>query len=160
MAANLMRTLPSASNAIGAPWRRDVRSLVQRSHLSLDQRDRLRLSARERRAHLSRLPELYWGHTGYRGYPAFFRLSDWGLSWDAAGALGDRRWGRNYHVTFAWVFLSTASSTSVESLHDAFSRADAAGRDELTVARADGLRDHSASATSGVRHAPEGLVSV
>ena len=50
-------------------------------------------------------PELYWGHTGYRGYPAIFRLSDWGLSWEAAGALGDRRWGRNYHVTFAWVFL-------------------------------------------------------
>ena len=50
-------------------------------------------------------PELYWGHTGYRGYPAAFRLADWGLSWDEAGAIGDRRWGRNYHVTFAWVFL-------------------------------------------------------
>jgi len=50
-------------------------------------------------------PELYWGHTGYRGYPAAFRLSDWGLSWDQAGALGDRKWGRNYHFTFAWVFL-------------------------------------------------------
>ena len=50
-------------------------------------------------------PELYWGHTGYRGYPAIFKLSDWGLSWEAAGKLGDRRWGRNYHVTFAWVFL-------------------------------------------------------
>jgi thiosulfate reductase cytochrome b subunit len=50
-------------------------------------------------------PELYWGNTGYRGYPAAFRLEDWGLSWDEAGRLGDRRWGRNYHVTFAWVFL-------------------------------------------------------
>ncbi len=50
-------------------------------------------------------PELYWGHTGYRGYPAAFRLEDWGLSWDEAGALGDRRWGRNYHFTAAWVFL-------------------------------------------------------
>ena len=50
-------------------------------------------------------PELYWGHTGYRGYPAAFRLADWGLSWDEAGALGNRRWGRNYHFTFAWVFL-------------------------------------------------------
>lgn len=50
-------------------------------------------------------PELYWGHTGYRGYPAAFRLADWGLSWDEAGALGDRRWGRNYHFTVAWVFL-------------------------------------------------------
>jgi len=50
-------------------------------------------------------PELYWGHTGYRGYPASFRLADWGLSWDEAGALGDRRWGRTYHFTAAWVFL-------------------------------------------------------
>ena len=50
-------------------------------------------------------PELYWGHTGYQGYPAIFRLADWGISWDEAGAMGDRRWGRNYHFTFAWVFL-------------------------------------------------------
>ena len=50
-------------------------------------------------------PELYWGNTGYRGYPAAFRLEDWGLSWDEAGKLGNRMWGRNYHVTFAWVFL-------------------------------------------------------
>ena len=50
-------------------------------------------------------PELYWGHTGYQGYPAFFRLADWGVSWDEAGAMGNRMWGRNYHFTFAWVFL-------------------------------------------------------
>jgi thiosulfate reductase cytochrome b subunit len=50
-------------------------------------------------------PELYWGHTGYQGYPAIFKLSDWGLSWDEAGELGNRMWGRNYHFTFAWVFL-------------------------------------------------------
>ena len=50
-------------------------------------------------------PELYWGHTGYRGYPAIFKLEDWGLSWDEAGSLGNRMWGRNYHFTFAWVFL-------------------------------------------------------
>ena len=50
-------------------------------------------------------PELYWGNTGYRGYPALFRLADWGISWDEAAALGDRMWGRNYHFTFAWVFL-------------------------------------------------------
>ena len=50
-------------------------------------------------------PELYWGHTGYQGYPAIFRLADWGLSWDEAGALGNRMWGRNYHFTFAWVFV-------------------------------------------------------
>ena len=50
-------------------------------------------------------PELYWGHTGYQGYPAIFKLSDWGISWDDAGAMGNRMWGRNYHFTFAWVFL-------------------------------------------------------
>lgn len=50
-------------------------------------------------------PELYWGDVGYRGHETIFRLSDWGLSWDEAGALGDRRWGRNYHFLFAWVFL-------------------------------------------------------
>ena len=50
-------------------------------------------------------PELYWGNTGYRGYPAAFKLENWGLSWEEAGELGDRRWGRNYHFTFAWVFL-------------------------------------------------------
>lgn len=50
-------------------------------------------------------PELYWGKTGFRGHPAAFRLADWGISWEQAGAWGDRRWGRNYHFTFAWVFL-------------------------------------------------------
>ena len=50
-------------------------------------------------------PELYWGHTGYRGYPAAFRLADWGLSWEEAGRIGDRKWGRTYHFTAAWVFL-------------------------------------------------------
>ena len=50
-------------------------------------------------------PELYWGHTGYQGHPALFRLADWGLSWDEAGELGNRMWGRNYHFTFAWVFM-------------------------------------------------------
>ena len=50
-------------------------------------------------------PELYWGNTGYQGYPAIFKLSDWGISWDEAGELGNRMWGRNYHFTFAWVFL-------------------------------------------------------
>jgi len=50
-------------------------------------------------------PELYWGKVGFQGYPAFFRLSDWGLSWEEADALGNRRWGRNYHYLFAWVFI-------------------------------------------------------
>jgi thiosulfate reductase cytochrome b subunit len=62
-------------------------------------------------------PELYWGHTGYRGYPAAFRLEDWGLSWDEAGALGDRRWGRNYHFTAAWVFLINGFAYVVWNLY-------------------------------------------
>lgn len=49
-------------------------------------------------------PELYWGKVGFQGHPAAFRLSDWGISWERAGELGDRRWGRNYHFLFAWVF--------------------------------------------------------
>lgn len=50
-------------------------------------------------------PELYWGKVGFQGHPAFFKLSDWGISWDEAGAIGDRRWGRNYHFLFAWIFV-------------------------------------------------------
>lgn len=50
-------------------------------------------------------PELYWGKVGFQGHPAAFRLADWGISWDQAGAWGDRRWGRNHHFTFAWVFV-------------------------------------------------------
>lgn len=50
-------------------------------------------------------PELYWGNVGFRGHEAVFRLADWGLSWDEAGELGDRRWGRNYHFLFAWIFV-------------------------------------------------------
>lgn len=50
-------------------------------------------------------PELYWGKVGFQGHPAAFRLADWGLSWERAGELGDRRWGRNYHYLYAWVFV-------------------------------------------------------
>ena len=50
-------------------------------------------------------PELYWGKVGFQGYDAVFRLSDWGLSWEEADALGNRLWGRNYHFLFAWIFL-------------------------------------------------------
>ncbi|MCH8175277.1 MAG: cytochrome b/b6 domain-containing protein [Proteobacteria bacterium] len=50
-------------------------------------------------------PELYWGKVGFQGYPAVFKLSDWGISWEEAGAMGNRRWGRNYHFLFAWVFV-------------------------------------------------------
>ena len=80
-------------------------------------------------------PELYWGHTGYRGYPAIFRLSDLGLSWEAAGALGDRRWGRNYHVAFAWVFLVNGLVYVGWNLYTAhFRRRMLPSRDELTLA--------------------------
>jgi len=48
-------------------------------------------------------PELYWGKVGFRGHEAVFKLSDWGISWDEAGDMGDRRWGRNYHFLFAWI---------------------------------------------------------
>jgi thiosulfate reductase cytochrome b subunit len=89
-------------------------------------------------------PELYWGHTGYRGYPAAFRLADWGLSWEAAGALGDRRWGRNYHFTAAWVFLINGLVYVVWNLYSRhFLSRMWPARDERTVAhvRAE-LRDH------------------
>jgi thiosulfate reductase cytochrome b subunit len=89
-------------------------------------------------------PELYWGHTGYRGYPAAFTLADWGLSWEEAGALGDRRWGRNYHVTFAWVFLINGLvyvGWNLYSRH--FRNQMVPAREELTVARLrTELRDH------------------
>ena len=89
-------------------------------------------------------PELYWGHTGYRGYPAAFRLADWGLSWDAAGALGDRRWGRNYHFTFAWVFLINGLIYVGWNLYSAhFRNRMLPARDELTAAHVrTELRDH------------------
>jgi thiosulfate reductase cytochrome b subunit len=80
-------------------------------------------------------PELYWGHTGYRGYPAAFKLADWGLSWEAAGALGDRRWGRNYHFTFAWVFLFNGLVYVGWNLHSKhFRDRMLPARDELTAA--------------------------
>jgi thiosulfate reductase cytochrome b subunit len=89
-------------------------------------------------------PELYWGHTGYRGYPAAFRLEDWGLSWEEAGALGDRRWGRNYHFTAAWVFLINGLVYVVWNLYSShFRNRMWPARHERTVAhvRAE-LRDH------------------
>ena len=89
-------------------------------------------------------PELYWGHTGYRGHPAAFRLADWGLSWDEAGALGDRRWGRNYHFTVAWVFLINGFiyvAWNVYSKH--FRNRMLPAREERTLARVRAeLRDH------------------
>src|SRR5262245_38236279 len=88
-------------------------------------------------------PELYWGHTGYRGYPAAFRLADWGLSWEQAGALGDRRWGRNYHFTAAWVFLLNGLVYVVWNLYSKhFRNRMWPARDEWTAARVvEELRD-------------------
>jgi thiosulfate reductase cytochrome b subunit len=89
-------------------------------------------------------PELYWGHTGYRGYPAAFRLEDWGLSWDEAGKLGDRRWGRNYHFTVAWVFLVNGLVYVLWSLYSKhFRNRMFPGRDEWALAHIRReLRDH------------------
>ena len=89
-------------------------------------------------------PELYWGHTGYQGYPAIFKLSDWGISWDEAGALGNRMWGRNHHFTFAWVFLINGlvyAGWSIATGH--FRNRLLPRRDELTPARLQAdLREH------------------
>lgn len=100
-------------------------------------------------------PELYWGHTGYRGYPAIFRLSDLGLSWEAAGALGDRRWGRNYHVTFACVFLINGLVYVGWNLYTAhFRRRMLPSREELTLANVQSeLRDHLRRPSR--RHVPD-----
>jgi len=89
-------------------------------------------------------PELYWGHTGYRGYPAAFRLADWGLSWDDAGKIGDRRWGRNYHFTFAWVFLLNGAVYVGWNLYSRHFRKQMwPARAELTMAHVrTELRDH------------------
>ncbi len=81
-------------------------------------------------------PELYWGHTGYQGFPAVFKLSDWGLSWDAAGEMGNRMWGRNYHFTFAWVFLLNGLVYGVWSMMTGhFRDRMRPRRDQLTPAR-------------------------
>ena len=81
-------------------------------------------------------PELYWGHTGYRGFPAAFRLADWGLSWEESGALGDRRWGRNYHFTFAWVFLVNGFAYVGWNLYSNYFRDRMLpAHEELTIAR-------------------------
>ena len=78
-------------------------------------------------------PELYWGKVGFRGHPAVFRLSDWGISWDEAGEMGDRRWGRNYHFLFAWISVINGLvyvSWNVWNKH--FRRNLLPSRDELT----------------------------
>jgi len=102
-------------------------------------------------------PELYWGHTGYRGYPAAFRLADWGLSWDDAGKLGDRRWGRNYHFTFAWVFLLNGAVYVGWNLYSRHFRTQMLpARNELTTAHVGSeLRDHFRWRSR--THTPDGL---
>ena len=103
-------------------------------------------------------PELYWGTTGYRGYPAAFRLADWGLSWDDAGKLGDRRWGRNYHFTFAWVFLINGLVYVGWNLYSRHFRNQMwPARHELTVAHVrTELRDHLRWRSRGTSHASYG----
>jgi thiosulfate reductase cytochrome b subunit len=49
-------------------------------------------------------PELYWGHVGYRGHAPALRLADIGLDTPLAWTEETRRWGRNYHFTFSWLF--------------------------------------------------------
>ena len=50
-------------------------------------------------------PALYWGDVGFHGLDAWFETSQVGLSWDRANELGNRKWGRNYHFLFAWLFV-------------------------------------------------------
>lgn len=101
-------------------------------------------------------PALYWGHTGFRGYPAWFSLEDWGISWEEAGALGQRRVGRNYHITFAWVFLINGIvyvGWNLYSTH--FKKQMLPARDELSVAHVrKELRDHLRWRSR--RHTPDG----
>jgi len=101
-------------------------------------------------------PALYWGHTGFRGYPAWFSVEDWGISWEEAGALGQRRVGRNYHFTFAWVFLINGLvyvGWNFYSTH--FRNRMLPARDELSVAHVGKeLRNHLRWRSR--RHAPDG----
>lgn len=101
-------------------------------------------------------PELYWGRTGFRGYPAWFRLEDWGISWEKAGALGNRRVGRTYHFTFAWAFLINGLvyvGWNLYSTH--FRNRMLPARDELGVAHVwKDMRNHLRWRTR--RHAPDG----
>ena len=79
-------------------------------------------------------PELYWGKVGFQGYDAVFKLSNWGISWEEADALGNRRWGRNYHYLFAWVFLINGLIYLIWNLWKKhFSRHMVPRRDELTL---------------------------
>ena len=101
-------------------------------------------------------PELYWGHTGYQGYPAIFKLSDWGISWDDAGALGDRMWGRNYHITFAWVFLINGFVYVVWNIWTAhFRDRMIPHRNEISIEKLQTAVQSQLSLTGPKRHAPD-----
>jgi thiosulfate reductase cytochrome b subunit len=96
-------------------------------------------------------PELYWGKVGFRGYPAVFRLEDWGISWERAEGLGDRRWGRSYHYLFAWVFLINGAFYVGWNLWQRkFHRKMLPGRDDLKL---DNVRNVVASKLSFRRRA-------
>jgi thiosulfate reductase cytochrome b subunit len=93
---------------------------------------------------LLNFPELYWGKVGFRGHEAVFKLADWGLSWDRAMALGNRKWGRNYHYLFAWVFVINGLVYLAWNLwHKHFQRHMLPSRRELTVTQlTSALRSH------------------
>jgi len=100
-------------------------------------------------------PELYLGKTGFRGYPAVFRLEDIGISWDQAGQWGDRRWGRNYHFTFAWVFVLNGLVYVTWSLYRRHFRAMLPGT-KPPVSRA--ITDDAASVAAAHRYrTPQGI---
>jgi thiosulfate reductase cytochrome b subunit len=90
-------------------------------------------------------PELYWGEVGFQGHPAVFRLADFGLSWEESDALGDRRWGRNYHFLFAWVFaINGLIYVSLNLLTRHFRRRMLPSRRELTFRNlGQQIRDHA-----------------
>ena len=62
-----------------------------------------------------------------------FKLEDWGISWDEAAAMGDRRWGRNYHFLFAWISVINGMVYVAWNLWNKHFRQNLLpGRDELT----------------------------
>jgi len=78
-------------------------------------------------------PELYWGKVGFEGHEAAFKLSDWGMSWDEAGAIGNRRWGRNSHFMWAWIFVINGLAYGIWNLWNRHFRKNVIPRrDELT----------------------------
>ena len=109
---------------------RDVqpRSLVQRSHLSLDQRDRLRLSAGERRAHPARLPGAVLGAHRLSRLPGDLQAVGLGPLLGGGGQARRPPVGTQLsrHLRLG-LSDQRPRLRRVEPLHGAFSQADAAG---------------------------------